>query len=167
MASDVINIAAETGRNIIDDDAEAAFEFETSNAAGTAVLLTASTSGGKGLDVDVTGTGAGIDVDVTGGGAAAELNSTTGSAITAVGATSSTLQGNASAAHCVEISHVTAVASPTVAPLKVATSAASGAIMDVSMGLVSTASLTINVGALPIRLAGEDKIVYINLFDIV
>jgi hypothetical protein len=129
--SDVINIMAEDNRNIIDDDAVPTLTLENSNASGTALKAVASTSGGIGVDVNVTGAGAGLDVDVTGGGTAGDFASSTGAAIAAEGAAISAIRSTASAVGALQVEHKsTVLASPTVAPLKVVVSVASGALVD-------------------------------------
>jgi hypothetical protein len=48
MAGDIINLDAELGRNIIDDDAEPTLSLENTNVLGTALKLK---SAGIGLDI--------------------------------------------------------------------------------------------------------------------
>lgn len=157
MANDILNLEAEAGRNIIDDDAEPALILQNTNAAGTVLQLVASTSGGLGLDVNVTGTGAGLDVDVTGTGIAGDFASSGGKAIVGRSA--------ASAAYVADFRHSVA-ASPTVAPVLIGTSAASGVLFEFNSGLISTASLIMPAGAFPVKMTGSDKIVYLVGYEI-
>lgn len=166
MADDVMNLAAESGRNIIDDDAEPVLTLEATNASGTGLHLKATTSGGVGLNVDVTGSGAGIDVDVTGAGTALDGASSTGKGLAAQGLLASTIKSTASAANALQLSN-TMIASPTVAPLLIASSAASGALMELNVGLVSSASITVATVYFPVLHTGEDKIVYLAGYEIV
>jgi len=158
MANDILNLAAEAGRNIIDDDAEPALILQNTNASGTALNLVASTSGGVGLNVDVTGTGAGVDADVTGTGIAGDFASSGGKAVVGRSA--------ASAAYVADFSH-SVVASPTVAPVLVGTSAASGALFEFNVGLISSASIAVRTAFFPVKSTAEDKIVYLAGYEIV
>lgn len=158
MATDIINIQAELNRNIIDDDAEPALELETTSATGHAVKLVASTSGGAGADIDITGTGNAIDADVTGTGDAVDALSSGGKA--------AVLKSQATESAVLDVSHDTAIASPTVAPVLITTSAASGAVFEFNSPLISTASLSVVAGAFPVLMTGEDKVVYLVGYEV-
>jgi len=151
--ADIINLMAEDNRNIIDDDAVPTLTLENSNAGGTALKAVAS-AGGTGLDVDVTGAGT-----------AGDFASSTGKGLAAQGALANTIKSTASAAHALDLSH-TVIASPTVAPLKLLSSAASGAIMELNVGLVSTASLTVYARSIPVKLTDTGEIMYIPGYKI-
>jgi hypothetical protein len=151
--AELVNLNVDSGRNIIDDDAEATLELVNSNASGTALWANAS-AGGVGVNVDTT-TGIGIDVDSTSG---------TGVDVLTAG-TAAVLKSSASEGYAADLAH-SVIASPTVAPLKITSSAASGVAMEFNVGLVSTASLTVHAGAIPVKLTGEDKVVYLVGYEI-
>jgi len=130
MADDILNLDAEAGRDIIDDDAEPALTVKNTNASGTGLRAWAS-NGGVALDVDST-TGIGVDVDTTTG---------TGVDVLSAGIASA-LKSSATAAVVLDLSK-TVVGSPTVALAKVLSSTPSGALIEfgvVDKGVVSTAS---------------------------
>lgn len=128
----LVNLDAATGRNIIDDDT-------------TPVLALLNTSSGTGLHVDNTaGTGIGLDVDTVGVGLDVD---STGVGIESTSATyAGVFKSTATASPIVDIIHATAIASATVAPLRVSTSVASGALLEFRGGGVhSTASAGVTI----------------------
>jgi hypothetical protein len=143
--SDVINLMAEDNRNIIDDDAVPALTLDNTNASGTGLKVTAS-GGGTVLDIDST-TGTAIDVKSAGGVALAA-------------------RSQATEVEAASFWHDTAIASPTVAPVVIGTSAASGVLFEFNSGLVSSASIAVMAGAFPVRMVGEDKVVYLVGYEI-
>jgi len=125
--ANLVNLDAATGRNIIDDDT-------------TPVLTLENTSSGTGLKVDNTsGTGIGLDVDTVGVGV--DIDST-GNAVEATSAAyAGIFKSTATESPIVDIVHDTAIASATIAPLRVTASAASGALLEFrGGGAQSTAS---------------------------
>lgn len=126
--SDVINIFAESGRNVIEDDAVPTFTFENTssgeclklqNAGGTGVQL--STVSCPTTSVYVTGASTGVEVLAVG--------------------SAGVFKSSASASVPVDIIRSTAVSSPTVAMLRVSTSGASAPALEFrGTCIVSTAS---------------------------
>lgn len=55
----------------------------------------------------------------------------------------------------------------TTAPVRLVNSTASGVLMEMAGGLISTASLTVLGGVFPVRLVAEDKVVYLKGWEIV
>jgi hypothetical protein len=158
MATDIVNLAAETERNIIDDDAEAALILTNTNASGYALKAeNTNATGGTSIDCDSTA-GVGIDIDVSGSNEAINALSASGSAIKAY--------SQATEAHVVDIIHNTAIASATVAPIKIGTSAPSGVVLELNSALISTASLSVIAGAFPVLMTGEDKVVYLVGYEV-
>jgi hypothetical protein len=163
--ADVINLMAEDNRNIIDDDAVPTLTLENTNASGTGAKVNAS-GGGTGMDLDST-SGIGLDLDTT-TGLALDIDSTSGQGIDVVTAgTGAIIKSTATEGRPLQVVHATAVASPTVAPLLVGTSAASGAVFEFDSALISTASLTVAAGAFPVKMTGEDKVVYLVGYEVV
>lgn len=157
--ADVINIAAEDNRNIIDDDAVPALTLTNTHASGHgAKIENTNATGGTALDVDSTA-GVGIDVDVSGSNEAINALSASGVAVKAY--------SQATEAHVAEFLHSTAIASATVAPVKVHTSAPSGVVFEFNSSLISTASLSVVAGAFPVLMSGEDKVVYLVGYEVV
>lgn len=74
------------------------------------------------------------------------------------------LKATSSADHALD---VYGSANATIAPIRAVNSVASGAIFEIGGALISTASLTVHAGAIPVRLEGEDKIVYLVGYEIV
>jgi hypothetical protein len=65
---------------------------------------------------------------------------------------------------CIELTQVSG--NPSVAALKLGTSAASGAMIEISNALISTASATVQSFMIPVRHTSEDKIAYLVAYTI-
>ena len=161
--ADVINLNAEDNRNIIDDDAVPTLSLDNTNASGSGLKVEA-TGGGTVLDVNAAG-GIGIDLDGT-TGIGIDIDNTTGTGIDVLtGGTAGVFKSSASTGYALDVSR-SVVGSPTVAPMKVTVSAASGAVFEFNSPLISTASLSVIAGAFPVKMTGEDKVVYLVGFEI-
>jgi hypothetical protein len=133
--SDLLNLDAESGRNIIGDDATPTITLENTSSGNT---LNLQNAGGTGVQLSmisapttsqmVRGGHLGLDVQV--GGMAGQFRST------------------ASGGAVLDLARTTAVGSPTVALLKLQTSTPSGPLFEfgsVDKGVVSTASAGVTV----------------------
>jgi len=172
--ADVFNILAEDHRNILDDDAVPTLRLSNTHASGVGAWVeNTNASGGlalnvdstAGLGVDVDAGGVGVDVDVSGSDEAINALSAGGEALVA--------RSQATEAHVLDIALDTAVSSPTVGLVRMTNSAASGVMFEFSGGLISTASLaggsgvdSTHAGAIPVKLVGEDKVVYLMTYEI-
>jgi len=150
--ADTLNLAAESGRNIIGDDSSPTLTLENTSSGNTLKLQNA---GGTGTSLSIISCPT-VSLKIASGGAGAEVES----------AVENYFKSSVTEQHALVIEHTTAIASPTVAPLKLGTSAASGAVIEFDIGLVSNASIATMAGAVPVRLKGEDKIAYIPIYEI-
>ncbi len=158
--SDVINIKAASDRNIIEDGATPALTLENTSS-GNCLRLQNAGGTGQALSIVSCPTTA---INIGSGGMAVTGDYSITGDLTVTG--DSIFKSTASASNVVDVSHTTAIGSPTVAPLKVTHSAASGVAFEMNIGLNSSASISVMAGTIPVRLTGEDKVVYIPLFEI-
>lgn len=129
--ADVINLAAESGRNIIGDDASPTLTLENTssgqplklqNAGGTGVQL-------SGISCPTTA------IDIASGGKGSEIE----------GAVASTFNSSATAEAALAVGHLGAVlGSPTIGTFAVMNSTASGAFFEFKGAFMSTASINIS-----------------------
>lgn len=149
--SDLINLAAESDRNIIGDDASPTLTLENISSGETLKLQNA-----KGTGVQLSGISCPTTaVKITGAAKVVEL----------LGTVASTIKSAATEAAALDLGH-SVWSSPTIAPLKLRVSTASGAVIDFASPLVSCASLTVHSFAIPIKHDAEDKIAYLVAYTI-
>lgn len=160
--ADTLNLAAESNRNIIGDDSTPTLTLENSSSGN---VFKVQNAGGTGTQMAMI-SGATTALTIDSNGACIEATSASDAGGEFIGATESFFKSTATEAHALVLQHTTAVASATVAPLKLGTSAASGAVFEFDMGLVSCASISVMAGSVPVRLKGEDKIGYIPIFEV-
>lgn len=162
--ADVLNLATSANRNIIEDGTSPALTLENTSSGNTLLLQNAAGTGIQLSQISapttaqvVKGAAGGVEVYV--GGTAGAFDSTGGIALnvascptTAVNVSAVGVAGRfkstASESNVLDLAHLTAVASPTVAVVRIGSSAASGPAFEFHGGCIeSTASGSVSLVA--------------------